>query len=164
MWEMKMECILSHLIGSVDSLLLRINDKLGLGMKIKDVSSSPSSISEIKNRLNKRAGGKSNLLIPLDSVLDPGSDSSSPLKDPGWLWTLKDLRNQGTHRNLIPKLVRVSLSDDLNTGTGWSDKTRVSLKTVPQTDREIIPYFEVSIKKTNNLIDDIIKKEPLLAS
>jgi hypothetical protein len=85
MWEMKMECILSHLIGSVDSLLLRINDKLGLGMKIKDVSSSPSSISEIKYRLNKR-------------------------------------------------------------------------------DREIIPYFEVSIKKTNNLIDDIIKKEPLLAS
>jgi hypothetical protein len=35
-WEMKMECLLAHLIGSVDSLLIRINDKLGLGMNIKE--------------------------------------------------------------------------------------------------------------------------------
>lgn len=43
-------------------------------------------------------------------------------KDPGWLRT--SLRNQGLHRNLIPKHVSVHLHEDVNTGKGWSDKTR----------------------------------------
>lgn len=68
------------------------------------------------------------------------------------------------HRNLIPKHVSVSLFEDVNTGKGWSDKPRISVKTVPQTELEIIPYFGDSIDKTKNLIEGIIKKEPQLAN
>jgi hypothetical protein len=51
------------------------------------------------------------------------------------------------------------MSENINTGKSWSDKTRVSLKTVPQTDLEIIQYFEDSIGRTKNLIEEIFKKD-----
>jgi hypothetical protein len=34
-WEMKVECLLAHLVGSVDALLIGINDKLNLGLNPK---------------------------------------------------------------------------------------------------------------------------------
>jgi hypothetical protein len=34
--------------------------------------------------------------------------------------------------------------------------------TNPQTDLEVLPYLESSINKTKNLVEDIIKNEPLL--
>jgi hypothetical protein len=161
-WEMKIECLLANLVGSVDALLIRINDKLGLGMKIKDVNSGPPSVSEIKKRLNTHVGGKSNLLDPLDLALDPGDYTTNPPKDPGYLWTLRDLRNQGMHRNLINIHVHVSLHEDLNTDRSWSDRNRVFLKTDPQVNLEIIPYLEDSLLKTTNLVETIIASEPLL--
>lgn len=38
-WEMNLECLLAHLVGSVDTLLIRINDRLSLGLNIKEVNS-----------------------------------------------------------------------------------------------------------------------------
>ena len=148
-WEMKIECSLAHLVGSVDALLVRINDKLGLGLGIRNVNSG-SSMSQINQKLNDN--GKGNLLTTLNEALEENH----------WFWILKGLRNQGLHRSLINIQVKVSLYDDINTGKGWSDRNKVLLKTDPQTDLEIIPYLEDSINKTKILTENIIKSEPLL--
>lgn len=160
MWEMKIECLLAHLVGAVDALLIRINDKLGLGLKDFQVNSSPSRMKEINQRLNSL--GKSNLLIPLNDSQDPGDNTENPPKDPGWLWILKDLRNQGMHRKLINIHTVASIHEQINSGDSWSDKNRVYLITNPQTNLEIIPYLEESLVKTRDLIAAIIASEPSL--
>jgi len=50
----------------------------------------------------------------------------------------------------------------MNTGKSSSSRTRVSLRSDPQTDLEVIPYLEDSFNKIKNLIDDIIRNEPSL--
>ncbi|MFL6337989.1 MAG: hypothetical protein ACJ72F_04605 [Nitrososphaeraceae archaeon] len=50
----------------------------------------------------------------------------------------------------------------MNTDKSSSSGTRVSLRTDPQTDLEVIPYLEDSFNKIKNLIDDIIRNEPSL--
>jgi len=147
-------------VGAVDALLIRINDKLGLGLKDFQVNSSPTRMKEINQRLNSR--GKSNLLIPLKDAQDPGDNTKNPPKDPGWLWILKDLRNQGMHRKLINIHTVASIHEHVNTGKSWSDKNRVYLIMNPQTTLEIIPYLEDSIMKTRDLAATIIGSEPLL--
>lgn len=160
MWEMKIECLLAQLVGAVDALLIRINDKLGLGLKDFQVNSSPTRMKEINQRLNSL--GKSNLLIPLNDAQDPGENTKNPPKDPGWLWILKDLRNQGMHRKLINIHTVASIHEHINTAKSWSDKNRVYLIMNPQTTLEIIPYLEDSIMKTRDLAATIIGSEPLL--
>jgi hypothetical protein len=81
MWEMKIESLLAHLVGSVDALLVRIKDKLGLGMNIRYLNSSPNGMKEIKHHLKT----KSNLLAPLDIALDCGDNTKNPPIPPGWL-------------------------------------------------------------------------------
>ena len=61
---MKIECLLAYLIGSVDALLVRINDKLGLGLKTKHVNSSSGSMSQI----NQKLSDKNNLLTTLNEA------------------------------------------------------------------------------------------------
>jgi hypothetical protein len=97
----------------------------------------------INDKLN--AQGKCKLLEDLNIALN---DS---VKEKCWFWTLKDIRNQGLHRSLINKHVRVG-----------GVRTVVSLRTDPQTGLEIIPYLEDSINRTKKLINDIIQNEPLL--
>jgi hypothetical protein len=142
-WEMKIESMLAHLVGSVDALLVRINEKLRLGLDIKCVNSSPRGMKVINDKLNVQGKGKL-----LEDLNDAVNDA---VKEKCWFWTLKDIRNQGLHRSLINKHVRVG-------GT----RTIVSLKTDPQTDLEIIPYLEDSINRTKKLINNIIQNEPLL--
>jgi hypothetical protein len=149
-WEMNIECLLAHLVGSVDAILVRINDKLRLGQDVKYVNSSPTGLKAINDKLNAQGNGK--LLEDLNTAIQPKS----------WLWTLKDVRNQGLHRSLINIRVKVGMHDDVNTGKSWSDGYEISLRTDPQTDLAIIPYLEDSINRTKKLIEDIIQNEPLL--
>jgi hypothetical protein len=88
---MDIECLLAHLIGSVDALLVRINDKIGLGLNIKNVNSGPKSLTVINNELDRR--GKYNLLRDLIEA-----NKNKPCEEIGWFWTLKDVRNKGMHR------------------------------------------------------------------
>jgi hypothetical protein len=96
---MNIECLLAHLVGSVDALLVRINGKLGLGLDIKYVNSSSSRLANINNKLN--AAGKDKLLEDLNMAIQPQS----------WFWILKELRNQGLHRSLINIHVNVGIQD-----------------------------------------------------
>ncbi|MFL6322523.1 MAG: hypothetical protein ACJ71K_08800 [Nitrososphaeraceae archaeon] len=63
---------------------------------------------------------------------------------------------------MINKHVSVGLFENVNTDKSSSSGTRVSLRTDPQTDLEVIPYLEDSFNKIKNLIDDIIRNEPSL--
>jgi hypothetical protein len=149
-WEMKIESFLAQLVGCVDALLVRVNDKLRLGLNIWEVNSGARNLTAINNKLI--GNGKGILLLPLTTAIAP--------KD--WLWTLKDLRNRGMHRQIINVKSAVSLHEDLNTGKSCSDKNRVYLITNPQTNLEIIPYLEDSYEKTKNLVESIINTEPSL--
>jgi hypothetical protein len=160
MWEMKIECLLAHLVGSVDALLIRINDKLGLGLEEWEVNLSPKNLRKINDEL-KNISGKGRLLDPLNKAIKRGDNKKNPPDPTGWFWTLKDLRNQGIHRKLINKLAHPSFFEDVNTGESRSDM-KVYLITNPQTNLEPIPYLEDSYKKTKDLIESIINTDPLL--
>ena len=138
--EMEIECLLFQLIGSVDALIYRINEKLGLGLDEKSIYSNEDTVKKINNKLIPQGKGK--LLTELqDAVMKRR-----------WLWTRRDLRNRGTHRQLIN--IQVSVSPGA--------RRAIYLMTDPPTNLEVLPYLESSINKTKNLIEDIINNEPFL--
>jgi hypothetical protein len=116
---------------------------------ISRIDSSPYKLNKIDVELQTK--GKVGLLDPLKKAATPPSIPSAPPQLPGWFWTLKDLRNQGVHRELIKLQVAVG---------GPSNIFR--LVTKPQTNLEIIPYLEDSLSQTRNLVENIINSEPLL--
>jgi hypothetical protein len=63
----------------------------------------------------------------LAAVFDPGDDKKNPPKDSGWLWTLKDLRNQGIHEQIIRIQSTANFHEDVNTPESRSGETRVYL-------------------------------------
>ncbi|MGH9982468.1 MAG: hypothetical protein ACRD8W_00750 [Nitrososphaeraceae archaeon] len=135
---MEIECLLAQLIGSVDALLIRINSKLGLELDEKLIYSNESTVNIINNKLE--AEGKGRLLNDLQNAVEPKE----------WLWTLRNLRNQSLHANLLHMHFRRGVIEN------------VSLKTDPQTDLEIITYLEDNINKIENLINEIIENETSL--
>ena len=63
-YEIEMEDLLSHLIGSLDSLLFRMNVKLGLGIDPKKVV-----LRTVNEKLD--AKGRKDILQDLNVLLDP---------------------------------------------------------------------------------------------
>jgi hypothetical protein len=137
-WEMEIECLLAQLIGSIDALLIQINRKLGLGLDEKSIYSNERVVNMMNEKLN--AKGKGGLLADLQSAVASGE----------WLWTLRDLRIQGLHTNLLNMHFRRGITEN------------VSLRIHPQTDLEIITYLEDNINRIKNLIYDVIKNETSL--
>jgi hypothetical protein len=142
-WEMEIEPLLAQLIGAKDASLVLINDRLGLSLDIKDVN-----LGTITNRLNSI--NKGTLVANLNKLAGQQGN---------WLWTLNDLRNQSMHRGIINIKVHQNLHENVNTHKSWDERPKVSLA---QTEFEVIPYFEESIKKMKNLIEDVKNNEPLL--
>ncbi|CAN5295301.1 hypothetical protein BH18THE2_BH18THE2_40310 [soil metagenome] len=145
-WEVEIESLLAQLIGTSDALLVKINEKLNLGLPLKDVS-----LGMINNRLNAR--GNRALLADLNRLM--GQRGS-------WLRILNDLRTRSMHKALLSIKVAHTLVENANTGQGWSEGPRVTLITDPPTALEVIPYFENSIRQMRALIEDIKTSEPLL--
>jgi hypothetical protein len=144
--ETQIESLLFQLVGLVDALLIRVNDKLDLGLNEKSIYSNKKTVEQISNKLKTQ--GKGELLTELQNALK--SEEQNGVEKGEWLWNLRDLRNRGTHRQLINILVTPD------------EKRIIQLMTSPQTDLEVLPYLESSINKTKNLIEDIIKNESLL--
>ena len=135
-WELEIEELLFHLIGAMDCLLLRINERLKLGLEVRKVT----AINVCKKlRLKKR----NDLIKELWDLVNPHNPVHS------WLMILTDLRNTGTHRSII------------NVSFAGGD-TRITFIEDPKSDLEIIPYLDDRIQRMRDLIDNIIKKEPLL--
>lgn len=135
-WEIEIEELLFHLIGAMDSLLVRINERLNLKLEIRKVT--PINVCK-KLRLKKR----NDLIKELWDLLNP----RNPVRS--WLKILTDLRNTGTHRSII----NVSFA---------GGNTRITFAEDPKSDLEIIPYLDDRIQRMRELIDSIISKEPLL--
>ena len=76
--------------------------------------------------------------------------------------TKADDTNSPDYLKTLRTHVKAGIRENVNTGKSWSDKNKVSLRGNPQTDLEVIPYLEDNIDRTKNLIDYIIRKEPLL--
>jgi hypothetical protein len=135
-WELEIEELLFHLIGTMDCLLIRINERLKLGLEIRKVT----AINVCKKlRLKKR----NDLIKELWDLVNP----NNPVRS--WLKILTDLRNTGTHRSII------------NVSFAGGD-TGITFIEDPKSDFEIIPYLDDRIQRMRELIDNIISREPLL--
>lgn len=135
-WELEIEELLFHLVGAMDCLLVRINERLNLGLENGKVN----AINVCKKlRLKKR----NDLIKELWALLNPHNRVRS------WLKILTDLSNTGMHRSIIK----------INFTGGNMNITFVEDR---QSDSDIIPYLDDRIQKMRDLIDNIIRKEPLL--
>jgi hypothetical protein len=95
--EIQIEGLLFQLVGSIDALLIRINDIFELGLSEKSIYSSEEKVKQISDELETR--GKSNLLTELQNALK--SEKHNGVGRGEWLWNLRELRNRSTHRQLI---------------------------------------------------------------
>jgi hypothetical protein len=135
-WELEIEELLFHLVGAMDCLLVRINERLNLGLEYRKVN----AINVCKKlRLKKR----NDLIKELWYLLNPHNHVRS------WLKILTDLRNIGMHRSII----NISFA---------GGNTNITFVEDPQADSDIIPYLDDHIQRMRDLIDNIIRKEPLL--
>jgi hypothetical protein len=135
-WELEIEELLFHLIGTMDCLLIRINERLKLGLEIRKVT----AINVCKKlRLKKR----NDLIKELWDLVNP----NNPVRS--WLKILIELRNTGTHRSII----------NVNFDGG---NTHITFVEDPKSDLEIIPYLDDRIQRMRDLIDNIISKGPLV--
>jgi len=134
--ELEIEELLFHLIGAMDCLLVRINERLNLRLEIRKVT----AINICKKlRLKKR----NDLIKELWDLVNPHNPVHS------WLKILTDLRNSGTQRSII----NVSFA---------GGNMHITFVGDPDSDLEIIPYLDDRIQRMRDLIDNIISKEPLL--
>lgn len=135
-WELEIEELLFHLVGAMDCLLVRINERLNLGLENGKVN----AINVCKKlRLKKR----NDLIKELWDLLNPHN------RVPSWLKILTDLRNTGMHRSII----NISFA---------GGNMNITFVEDPQADSDIIPYLDDRIQRMRDLIDNIIRKEPLL--
>jgi hypothetical protein len=135
-WELEIEELLFHLVGAMDCLLVRINERLNLGLENRNIN----AINVCKKlRLKKR----NDLIKELWDLLNPHNRVRS------WLKILTDLRNPGMHRSII----NISFA---------GGNMNITFVEDPQADSDIIPYLDDRIQKMRDLIDNIIRKEPLL--
>jgi len=136
--EIEIDCLLSQMIGTVDSLLIEINDKLELGISIDKVE----IVAVLSGLLAKTK--KIELLEDLDNASQYGN----------WYWLVQQLRNYSFHSSLIlipanstrlylPRMSTSSVSDS--------------------TSIEFIPYLEQSLNNLKKLIENIRMKELALS-
>ncbi len=136
-WEAETECLLNQLMGTRDALLVRINEKLHLGISSKNVNSG--TVNQALNLLNR-----GDLLDDLNKLA---------CSEGSWFWNLNELRNIGTHRTVLN--IRVDMAYEPHRITFIIKPDRV-------TDTEVVPYLADSIKRMKDLIETIIAKDPLL--
>lgn len=132
--EIELDCLLSQMIGCVDSLLVELNDKLELGIPTDKVE-----MSAVRSGLLSKTK-KIGLLEDLDDASQYGN----------WYWLVQRLRNYSYHSSLIFMPVnstRLYLPRVPNSSV--NDSTSI----------ELIPYLESSLNKLKKLIANIRMKE-----
>jgi hypothetical protein len=153
-WEIEIENLLAHLIGAMDALLIRINDKRG----------SPLNIRNVNPRTMCQKFGATDLKELCDLLeLDPKIYPKKVYPKGSWLKILGEIRNTGMHRSVISIRYEIELKEDLNTGKRSSSPMRIYFKDDPDPKLDVIPYLENSINQMKGLIYTIINSDPLLA-
>lgn len=146
--EMEVDCFLSQLVGAVDSLLFKINDRLDLGIPTDRVN-----FVNVQSALSAKTK-KIDLLSPLDRARQQGN----------WYYMLSELRNQLVHRTFLKKVIPVRDFPPKPLQVRF-------LNVLPEfegnpsdhiMDMEVIPYLEKSLQQVRELIFSIRASEPLL--
>lgn len=83
--EVEIDCFLVQIVAVIDTLLVQINNELGLGIAIEKVD-----LSTVQSALNAKTKD-----IDLLSELHKVSDYNN------WFWLLRKLRNESMYRNLL---------------------------------------------------------------
>lgn len=142
--ELEIDCFLAQLLGTLECLLLLINTRLDLG-----IDSGKVDIATIQSALNARTKN-----ISLLTDLLQASEHN------GWLWVLKEFRNQSMQRP--SKEVQDLLFEDMTT-TSAKEGLNISIRTSNEyINRNTIHYFQQSVNRVKALVDSIRVKEPLL--
>lgn len=150
--EMEIDCFIAQIIGAKDSLLVQINQKLGLGLPIEE-----AKIQNLNPKL--KSINKGFLLTELNTLC---SEKDS------WLWLLNELRNHSLHRRMINKRASVQIDENINSNTSVSARPEVYFLINPRDiikvpmNKRAITYLEESLQQMRDLIEAIRNKELLL--
>jgi hypothetical protein len=146
--EMEVDCFLSQLVGTVDSLLFQINDSLDLGIPTDRVD-----FANVQSALSAKTK-KIDLLSPLDTARQQGN----------WYYMLSEQRNQLVHRTFLKKVISVHDSPTKPRQVRFLNVQRESEGNPFDhvMDMEIIQYLEKSLQHVRELIFSIRASEPLL--
>lgn len=141
--EMEIDCFLASVMRALDSLFVQINPDLGLSIPINDIR-----LESINAGLNIKNKG---YLLKRLNVLKGNTKS--------WLWLLNEFRNQFLHRDRLPRLVRVSVFENINNNITTTDQTisfvpNVRTKENPFLQKEIIVFFSESLIRMRKLVDE----------
>jgi hypothetical protein len=77
-----------------------------------------------------------------------------------WLWALKQFRNQTMQRP--SKLIQDDFFDDKTRAFTSKQRNKSLINADEYTNKNLIPYFQKSVKQVRQLVNTIKKKEPLL--
>lgn len=140
--EMEIDCFLTQILGTLDCLLILINSRLELG-----IASERVDLATIQSALNARTKNISLL-----------TEMHQAAAFDGWLWVLKEFRHLTMQ---IPTIdAQYFLFGDTPNSSRDQDKAnRTSEELI---NKNLIRYFQQSLKQVRNLVSSIRVKEPLL--
>ena len=135
--ELEIDCFLAQILGAVDCLLTLINTRLELGIAIGEVDEAT-----VQSALNARTKN-----ISLLTELSQASEHN------GWLWILKEFRNQTMQR---PSKQAQALLFDVRIASIMSNDPKDLI------NKNLVSYFQQSVNRVRELVNSIRMKEPLL--
>jgi hypothetical protein len=147
--EIEADCFLSQLVGSVDSLLFQINDRLDLGIPTDRVN-----FANVQSALSAKTK-KIDLLSPLDRARQYGN----------WYYMLSELRNQLVYKTFLKKVIPMHDFPPKPRQVRFLNVLREFEGNPPDhvmMDMEVIQYLEKSLQQVRELTFSIRAGEPLL--
>jgi hypothetical protein len=143
MREMEIDCFLAQILGTLDCLLMLINSRLDLG-----IASERVDLATIQSALNART---KNIGLLTDMHQASAHD--------GWLWVLKEFRILTMQRPT--KEAQYFLFGDTTKSSG--DHLNETIRTSEEfMNKNLIRYFQQSLKQVRELVNSIRVKESLL--
>ena len=141
--EMEIDCFLVQLLGTLDCLLMLINSRLELG-----IASERVDLATIQSALNART---KNISLLTDMHQASAYD--------GWLWVLKEFRNLTMQRP--SRDAQYFLFGNTNRST--REYQNVTIRPSDEfINKNLIRYFQQSLKRVRDLVNSIRVKEPSL--
>jgi len=137
------ESFLFHLIGAKDSFLQEINAAYNIGLPFKDVKEST-----LRRKLEAKAVESPALkeIVRLEERLE--------VDEAGWLAVAIELRNHGTHRSNIPRILHGSTRQE----KVYENKAKVFL-TNPLTEQPIETDIPVLLQEYLTNMEDLIQEQ-----
>jgi hypothetical protein len=141
--EMEIDCFLAQILGTLDCLLLLINTKLELG-----ITSNKVDLATVQSALNARTKNISLL-----------TDMHQASAHNGWLWVLKEFRNLAMQKP--SRDAQYLLIEDIPNSTK-DYQSEVIQPSDELINKNLIRYFQQSLQRVRELVNNIQDKEPIL--